>query len=323
MKGSLRLLALALLSVTTACGGSSSSTPPPPSVVGPQTWQVTAGGSTGQEAIQGLEYYPSSLTIDVGDTVTWTFPAGEPHTVSIPAIGQDPHTLPAPNSPAASQPAGGTTYDGSTYTSSGFVLLGKTYSLTFTKAGTYTVYCLIHQPEMVQTITVQPAGTPYPQTQSTVTAQAQAKLAADLALGEQSIVQFPYPPNGPHVAAGIAPGLTSGAPSAATVMRFLDNDTLSSSSVTVSVGSTVVWTNESNNSPHTVTFAPVGQPFPTLNPFGPPVGGSTYDGSTLVNSGVLMPGQSFSLTFTKAGTYTYHCIFHDDTENMIGTVVVQ
>ena len=47
-----------------------------------------------------------------------------------------------------------------------------------------------------------------------------------------------------------------------------------------------------------------------------------YDGTTLVNSGVLGPTQSFSLKFTKAGTYTYHCIFHDDTENMIGTVVV-
>lgn len=94
-------------------------------------------------------------------------------------------------------------------------------------------------------------------------------------------------------------------------------------SVTVAVGSTVTWTNLSNNEPHTVTFAPAGAPFPALNPFSPPSGGNTYDGTALVNSGVLQPGKSFSLTFTKAGTYTYHCIFHDDTENMIGTVIVQ
>ena len=60
-----------------------------------------------------------------------------------------------------------------------------------------------------------------------------------------------------------------------------------------------------------------------MDPFSPPSGGTTYDGSALVNSGPLMPGQSFSLTFTKAGTYTYHCLFHDDTENMIGTITVQ
>jgi plastocyanin len=309
-----------LSTLVIACGPGSVSTVHLP---GPTAWQVTTGASTGQEAIQGLEYYPSGLTIDAGDTVVWTFPTGEPHTVSIPAAGQAASTLPAPNSPAAQAPAGGSTYDGSAFTSSGFVLLGKTYTLKFTTPGTYKVYCLIHQPEMVQTITVQPAGTPYPQTQSAVTVQSQTAMAADLALGEQSLLQFPYPPGGTHLVAGIAPGLAVGAPATASVLRFLDGDTLSSSTATVSVGTTVVWTNQSNNEPHTVTFAPVGQPFPTLNPFSPASGGSTYDGSTLVNSGVLFPGMSFSLTFTKAGTYTYHCIFHDDTENMIGTLIVK
>jgi plastocyanin len=170
-------------------------------------------------------------------------------------------------------------------------------SLKFTKPGVYEVYCLIHQPEMVQTITVQAAGTPYPQTQSTISAQAQAGIAADLALGQQSVLLFPYPKGGPHLVAGISPGLASGTPSTATVMRFLIGDTLSSTAATVPVGTTVVWTNQSNNEPHTVTFAPVGQPFPTIDPFSPPSGGSTYDGSTLVNSGVLGLGQSFSLTF--------------------------
>jgi plastocyanin len=59
-----------------------------------------------------------------------------------------------------------------------------------------------------------------------------------------------------------------------------------------------------------------------LDPFSPPSGGNTYNGTTLVNSGVMNPGSSFALKFTTAGTYTVHCIFHDDTENMIGTVVV-
>lgn len=93
-------------------------------------------------------------------------------------------------------------------------------------------------------------------------------------------------------------------------------------SITIDAGDSVTWQYPAGE-PHTVTFAPVGAPFPTMDPFSPPSGGSSYDGSALVNSGPLFGGQSFSLTFTKAGTYTYHCLFHDDTENMIGTVVVQ
>lgn len=30
-----------------------------------------------------------------------------------------------------------------------------------------------------------------------------------------------------------------------------------------------------------------------------------------------------SLTLMKPGTYTYDCLFHDDTEHVIGTVIVQ
>ena len=71
----------------------------------------------------------------------------------------------------------------------------------------------------------------------------------------------------------------------------------------MAAGSTVVWTNLSNNSPHTVTFAPVGKAFPTLNPFGPATGGHVYDGNTLVNPGPLFPGQSYSITFPTPGTY--------------------
>jgi plastocyanin len=312
---SFALIAVALV----ACGGNVSTSPAAPL----HGWQVTTGASSNQEAVQGLDYYPNSLTIDAGDTVEWTFPTGEAHTVSLLAVGQSTSTLPAPSSAAAQAPAGTSTFDGSTFTSSGFLMLGKTYSLTFTKPGTYKVYCLIHQPEMQQTITVQPAGAVLPQTQASITTQAQNAMAADLALGLQSVLAFPYPSGGPHLVAGIAPGLATGAPSTATVLRFLDGDTLSSTTTTVPVGTTVVWTNQSNNEPHTVTFAPVGAPFPALNPFGPPTGGPTYNGSTLTNSGPLFPGQSYSLTFTKAGTYIYFCLFHADTEGMIATLVVQ
>lgn len=66
--------------------------------------------------------------------------------------------------------------------------------------------------------------------------------------------------------------------------------------LTVNVGDTVTWTNNDSTA-HTVTSS---------------------DGS--IQSGTLQPGQSFSFTFTTAGTFDYHCEFH---ANMSGQVVVQ
>lgn len=302
-----------------ACSGSQVSAPSSPPQ--PQTiiWQAQTGASSQQEAYQGLNFYPNAITIDVGDTLVWTFPSGEPHTVALLGPRSSP---PPPTDPSVSQPAGGITYDGSTYTSSGFLLLGNSYSLTFTKAGTYIVYCLIH-PGMRQTITVQSAGTAYPKTQSELDQAASAAETSDLQLAADAVLQFPYALGGSHLAAGISAGLnTAMPPPSSTVVRFLDGPTLNNTT-TVPVGTTITWTNLTSNSPHTVTFPVAGQPLPQMDPFSPPSGPSTYDGSQLVNSGVLMPAQNFTLTFTKAGTYQYFCLFHDDTENMNGTIVVQ
>lgn len=148
-----RALALFIAAMLiSGCGGSSN----PAAPLGPQTWQLVAGASAQQEALQSLTFYQNSLTIDAGDSVTWTFPTGEPHTVTF--LGPRP-TPPPPTDPSASLPAGGATYDGTTYTSSGFVLLGKMYSLRFPTPGTYTYYCLLHGPSgMTGTIVVPNRG---------------------------------------------------------------------------------------------------------------------------------------------------------------------
>lgn len=312
------LLAAVLMGAGILSGCSSNVAGTQPVPIGAALWPVTAGASASAEALQALRFYPQSITVNAGDTVQWAFPAGEPHTVTL--LGPRT-TLPTPNDPTNAAPAGPTTYDGSAYASSGFRLLGQTYSMTFTKPGTYTYHCLIH-PGMTGQISVQAPGSHHPANQAAYIAQAQAQTKTDLAAAASSIASFPYAAGGPHLVAGMAPGMAMGPPSALTVMRFLDGPTLSDTSVTIAAGQTVTWTNQSNNEPHTVTIAPAGAAFPTLNPFGPATGGNIYDGTTLVSSGVLSPGQSFSLQFTKPGTYTYHCLFHDDTENMIGTVVV-
>ncbi|HZO93190.1 MAG TPA: plastocyanin/azurin family copper-binding protein [Candidatus Baltobacteraceae bacterium] len=312
-------LALAAAATAAACS-STSSTPPRPRAPAAQTWKVTAGTSASNQAVQGLEFYPATLTIDAGDTVTWTFPTAEIHTVTFLGAGQA--TPPPPTDPSASAPAGGSTEDGSVYTSSGFVAGGATYSLTFPKPGTYKYWCNVHVPEMAGTIVVQPAGTAYPNTQAAYDAQAASMESSDISAGTASVSLFPYPIGGLHLAAGISGGTLTGPPVTSTVLRFLDANTLSDQPVNIPVGTTVTWTNLANNEPHDVVFPPAGAtPPPTLSPFSPPSGGTTYDGTTLVNSGVMPPGASFSLTFMKAGTFTYYCLFHDD-DGMVSTITV-
>jgi plastocyanin len=308
----------AALTFLSACGERPPPINPPPFAT---QWRINAGASSSAQAFQGLQFYPQTITVNAGDVVTWTFASAEFHTVTF--LGRGQATPPPPTDPNAAKPAGGTTYDGSTYTSSGFLSSGAPYSLTFTKPGTYTYYCILHQPEMLGTIVVNATGTAYPTTFAAYSSQATAQASNDLQAAAASVAQFPYTPGGMHLAAGISPGLAAAAPARSTVLRFLVDTNVADSTLAVPVGSTVTWTNQANNAPHTVTFPIAGQPLPTLpnDPFTPPIGGSTYDGTQLTNSGVLLPGQNYSLTFTKPGTFVYYCLF-DDAEGMIGTIIV-
>jgi plastocyanin len=300
-----------------ACGSINSTTQTHEQTTG---WSISTGVSSSDFALQGLEFYPTAMTIDAGDTVSWHIQSSEPHTITLLGPGQ---TKPPPPTPQNLGPAGGTSYDGSAYVSSGLLTHGSNYSLTFPTPGTYNVFCILHQPEMELVLTVQPAGTLHPLSQSQYSTQAQAAASADLVLAQGAPAQFPYPSGGTHLAAGISPGLnTSPVPSRLTVLRFLDGPATSATNVNVAVGTSVTWTNLTTNEPHTVTFGIVGLPFPHLDPFGPPTGGSTYDGTVVTNSGILAPGATYTLKFTRAGTYSYHCLLHDSDSNMIGTVTV-
>ena len=76
--------------------------------------------------IQGFAYSPSSITINVGDTIVWTNYDSASHTV--------------------------TSNDG-TFDSGG-ISTGSTFSFTFTNAGTFNYYCSPH-PNMTGSVTVQ------------------------------------------------------------------------------------------------------------------------------------------------------------------------
>jgi plastocyanin len=87
------------------------------------------------QQVTGNLFSPASVTIDVGDTVTW---------VNADAVA--PHTVTANDS----------SFD------SGLMANGATYSRTFTSPGTYAYRCTFHPPGMVGTVTVRAAATQPP-----------------------------------------------------------------------------------------------------------------------------------------------------------------
>ena len=288
----------------------------------PTHWYVEVGADSHKGVLESLDFYTNFITIDAGDSITWKFRASV-HTVSFLTPKMNVYT-------ASKAPAGGSTEDGSTFTSSGVVGPGASYTLTFPKAGTYNYNCLLHPPEMAGTVVVNPAGKPYPHTQSYYNGYAKADAAADLGAAVAAVKAFPYKNGGPTLVAGIAPGLATGPPVQPTVYAFLDADRLDATTVTVKVGTVVTWVNQANQEPHTITFPVAGKPLPkklAANPFSPPSGGFTYDGKHVTNSGPIGPGYlgfgtlSYSLKFTKPGTYVYYCLFHFPF-GMIGKVVV-
>lgn len=81
----------------------------------------------------------------------------------------------------------------------------------------------------------------------------------------------------------------------------------------VNAGDTVTWTVNSMEF-HTVTFLKAGDSEPAFNPNDPlqatPQGGNTYDGHSYYNSGLIVKGGTYSLTFNDPGDYKYYCLVH-------------
>lgn len=77
---------------------------------------------------------------------------------------------------------------------------------------------------------------------------------------------------------------------------IMANMSYSPATLTVKVGDTVTWTNN-DSLEHSAT-----------------AGDNSFD------TGLLSPGESGTVTFSKAGTFVYHCQIHP---SMTGTIVVQ
>ncbi len=306
----------------------------------PETLTIDAGDSVVWKANGGLE--PHTITF-LGPDKLPDFVVPQPQPNGPPKLRFNPLFI---------LPAGPASYDGSAFVNSGAMGTGMPnpmqYQLTFPKPGTYEYVCQFHGGQlptgqligMTGKIVVQPAGTPYPQTPAQVDAVAQAQMAMDVQMSkdaEGAIAGQPAAtspgPNGTtiyHVLADI--------PSADGMLMYMR---FAPEHLTIHVGDTVEWSSTDPSSFHTVTFGGTPETFlfepqasgPPNVYFNPlvalPQGGATYDGTGYVNSGVIVgPGappsagvQSYSLTFTKAGTYKYACAIHDE-QGMIGDITV-
>jgi plastocyanin len=118
------VIALLFLGVATACGSSSSGSGSSP---GTGSGSGTVQSGTAHVTIQNFAFHPATLTVKTGTKVTFT---NEDSTI---------HT-------ATSSP--GSSFD------SGNLNKGQSFTFTFTKAGTYSYICSIHQ-NMKGTVTVQ------------------------------------------------------------------------------------------------------------------------------------------------------------------------
>ena len=311
--------ALAALAISTTLVAAQTPSPTTTtSAPGPTLTIATGNGEPGYDVDL---YLPSTFTVMTGTTVTWQ-PTGswpEPHTV---IFGQPQGN---PTTPIGLPASGPVIYDGTqsfssgtiTATDEGFPPFAKSFAVKFTKAGTYQFGCAYHQ-NMGGTVTVIDSGTA--DTQAAADARGQTQYAAALAQVKAA-------------AAGVTvPAATTNANGTKTYSVLVGNDAQSgvavqffAPTINVNVGDSVTWTNPSKATPHTVTFNPQlfqGDPTAPVAPVTAP-----FDGTGLVNSGLLgfspvgpVPS-SFTLVFSKAGSYQYLCLLHD-AEGMMGTVNV-
>jgi plastocyanin len=310
-------------------------------------WNADVGAENQDRGNQALAFLTNQLWIHTGDSIRWTFPTHELHTLTFLKPGQ---TRPAGFGPVFGVPIGcpGLTPDGSSFDGSACVTTGilttstanaPTYSVSFPTAGNFKFVCLLHA-DMTGVVHVLNLSAPLPHDQDFYDRQAES--ARLLLLADASRMEDRRTPLGlnredsNYVAAGIGEVVTTtgGGSQTASLMRFVRR------TIFVEVGDTVEWVMLDPSINHTVTFGtepadprpPSANVLPTSDGARQAVIGSSADS---VNSGFLSPAPQdraglaqsppgvtrFRVTFTSSGTFNYICALHDDL-GMTGTVIV-
>ncbi|HYH50509.1 MAG TPA: plastocyanin/azurin family copper-binding protein [Acidimicrobiia bacterium] len=348
------IAALALALVTGACSGDKKEASEgtvleedveAPSPVGPQTYTVEVDlASPEGKNLQAAAFFPLNVAVRPGDTIVFENRSAQAlHTVTFtpgkekapayapvtktgqanPLIFEPCYTANVPPDGAEScpdqAPATPPSYSGAGLWSSGALApatapdsASRSVRLTLAAeipAGTYSYGCLLH-PNMsgiIEVVESDDLRRSVPEMERRTRNHRQAVLdsAAEIADPAAPVAGQPVVTSG------------WGTPTVA-VNRF------SPSSLRVPVGQTVTWKGASPFEPHTVTF---DSPFQTAQDAGvfTPAGakaGSRYAGG-YAHSGLIGPApfstDSFSLVFTKPGTYSYVCVLHP---GMAGEIVV-
>lgn len=322
-----------------------------------QTYTVLVGLENAHQGIEVMAFFPSTVTIHVGDTVHWKINSNEIHTVTFgyPYLGTLPETLvPAPvpgpspltvNPLASDQlPLGGGDYSGGMANSG---LMGREdgeyqdFSLTFLEQGTYVYVCVIHGWEMSATVNVVGADEQIPSPNQSMAmgrhemAQALARVPAVRAAANQQIK-----PPVEHADGTVTHYVMVGyhdEQAKIDLLRFFPDR------IQVRPGDTVVWEmSPFNDAPHTVTFLN-GEPAPPLflvvdNPPGQPLLylapgtmfpqklGENLSRDGIYSSGVMLPipGTTYELPIDETmtpGPAPYVCLLHDES-GMVGTLTI-
>ena len=315
-------------------------------------WQVSVGAESPNRGSQALAFLPNELWVHAGDSILWTFPTHERHTLTFLKPGQ---TRPPGFGPTFGVPVGcpgltpdGSSFDGSACVTTGVLLLPEdpeptatapTYSVTFPAAGNFKFVCLIHA-DMTGVVHVVDASETLPHYQDFYDREAQGEQV--LLLADASRLEGRRTPRNQDrgqsndVAVGIGEIVTTtgGGSQTASLMRFLGD------TIVVQVGDTVEWTSLDPSINHTVTFgAEPADPRPrsanvqlTSDGARQAVISSPTDS---VNSGFLSPAPQdramlaqsspgvtrFRVTFPSPGTFNYICAVHDQL-GMKGKVIV-
>lgn len=322
----------------------------------PRNLTVLVGAGTGTSAINA--YFPSSVRVRSGDTVSWKMNAGaDPHTVTFidqPESLRDIVPMPGGQSsdfimnpdllfPTRREGEPVESYDGQ-YVNSGIFFpqpLGssipqiKSFSLKFEAPGTYAYVCGIHEFHRGVVIVEQSSELDLP-SQDEINEQGKNELDEFKSITAQ-LQDFVASGNELHSEVGlngqmvryVAAGM--GRPEAE-VVEFIPRN------LTVQEGDTVIWVSSRF---HAVVFSgtlPVPQFYlPELGDNDrlmmvqvnslvllPVRNSPEYDGSYtssgLIGYGARPGGVGFSLTFTEPGRHIYTCPIHS---GMVGTITVE
>ena len=299
-----------------------------------QSWQLQVGAQTGDKAHQALAFLPNEIWIHANDSITWSFPADEIHTVTLLKAGQmRPSRL--VGCPGTNSTPNFSVFDGTACVNSGILTVrdGQSYTVVFTVKGNFKLVCLAH-PNMTATIHVLDVSTQLPYDQAFYDQQAnreRADLLSDaMASGHKHA-------DSNDITAGVGHIMgNGGGTQTASVMLFMD------AMKVIHVGETVEWTTAEAVTSHTITFGPEPDPLNQI----PPSANVTVDAdgarhaflsspADVVHSGFITEAPQdriglaqaplgvtrFRATFTGPGVYQYKCVLHDEL-GMVGQIIV-